>query len=168
MKRGTGRLAFQYELFCRPAHALHPTTSGLGHWLFQAIWLWIMHKCSEPHNGVMMPRVQNHDAAHATPRRQTPHGWVKGLPAPLAAVCLLRGATTIHHRQQTSDWMAATTGCQPQGSHVGGRPGQHHHGKQQCKQAYRPSNPQTKSSAAMPHCFSRVVAQWRRKAHHLA
>jgi len=47
-----------------------------------------MHKCSEPHNGVMMPRVQNHDAAHATPRRQTPHGWVKGMPAPLAVVCL--------------------------------------------------------------------------------
>jgi len=49
-----------------------------------------MHKCSEPHNGVMMPRVQNHDAAHATPLRQTPHGWVKGMPAPLAAVCLSR------------------------------------------------------------------------------
>lgn len=168
MKRGTGRLAFQYGLFCRPAHALHPTTSGSGHWLFQAIWLWIMHKCSEPHNGVMMPRVQNHDAAHATPRRQTQHGWAKGLPAPLAAVCLLRGATTIHHRQQTADWMAATTGRRPkaatwaagQGSTI-----------TENSNVNRPTGPQIhkqKSSAAMPHCFSRVVAQWRRKAHHLA
>ena len=175
MKRNTGRFEARNRPSCIPIRAVLPASLCAspnhlcsGHWLFQAIWLWIMHKCSEPHNGVMMPRVQNHDAAHATPRRQTPHGWVKGLPAPLAAVCLLRGATTIHHRQQAADWMAATTGRQHQGSHVDGRPGQHHHGNSNVNRPTGPQIHKQKSSAAMPHCFSQVVAQWRRKAHHLA
>lgn len=168
MKRRTGRLAFQYGLFCRPTHALHPTTSGSGHWLFQALRLWIMHKCSEPYNGVMMPRVQNHDAAHATPRRQTPHGWVKGMPAPLAVVCLSRSPRPYTAAsKQLIGWRQPPAGG-AQGSHVDGRPGQHHHGYNNVNRPTGPQIHKQKSSAALPHCFSRVVAQWRRKAHHLA